>query len=402
MNVKEYFSNKNFHNLLEYLKEKYLVYGKCTGIIKINPKTEEEADKLSAFLTMRIRKDTVNKIKVSLIQKSLDESKFEGISVDELVLLFYPDLKSNKEVKIDKEKYVDDIFNVYKEKYENSNINLLFQNIESVKKIKLLIVQDKELLDNILYSLNKLPVFQNKILELACFSANMTGNPHYYDLDTKALNQFLKLVSLLFNIEYSNDRKTKIDILENCGILIDSVSNFVITYNLSGNDMLDSFKNSKTPLIISLANIHKFNDIYTENNKLLIIENPSFLSKVINKKIDYSIIITSGNSNLVTYKLLEKIKNAKMYFNGDFDPEGLLIAQNLKNRFNSIEFICYNEKFYINGLSNNKIIDSRLKKLNNVLDDDLEIIKNLLLKNKLASYQEANYEKMLEYLDRVN
>lgn len=400
MNVKEYFKDKNFNNLLELLKSKYLVYGKCTGIINIKPKTLEEADKLSAFLATKIKVGVVNKIKVSKIQSRLDESRFEGITVDELVLLFYPNIKSNSEIRNIKEQNVNNIFNDYKEKYDNSNIKILFENGDSIKKIKSLIIQDNECLNIILNSLNKLPIFQNEMLELAIFSTNLTGDPHYYDLDTKASNQLLKFISILFHLELNYDRKSKIDLLEYCGIVIDSVSNFVITYNLEGNEMLDAFQKSYTPLIINLANLNEMNNIKVHNNKLLIVENPSFLSKVINKKIDYSIIVTSGNSNLIIYKLLEKLKNSKIYFNGDFDPEGLLIAQNLKNKFNNIEFIGYNEEYYKNGLSNNKIIDSRLKKLDKINDNDLKIIRDLLLETSLASYQEANYNILLNFLKR--
>lgn len=203
----------------------------------------------------------------------------------------------------------------------------------------------------------------------------------------------------LFHSSFDNTRTGKKSILESVGILVDEVSNSVITYNLGGNELLDNFKKNLTPLTINMANIRKMKTIKAENDVLLIIENPSFLSKIIEKKINYSVIITSGNSNFVVYKLIEKIENVIINFNGDYDPEGLLIAQKFKDKYPSLNFIGYNEDFYYHGLSSSSINSSRLKKLDAIVDENLKIIKNLLIEKKIASYQEVNYDKILEEMN---
>lgn len=61
-------------------------------------------------------------------------------------------------------------------------------------------------------------------------------------------------------------------------------------------------------------------------------ENPSVLNyfKSLNK--DYSIVIVSGMPNMACYKLLDNINNNyDIYYHGDYDPEGLLIAPKIKN-----------------------------------------------------------------------
>lgn len=240
-----------------------------------------------------------------------------------------------------------------------------------------------------------LPINHDNFESLAIFSSNITGDPHYFDLDTHNSNVLLQFISYLHNFKYENKRIRKKEIFERVNILIDEVSNIVLTYNLYGNEMLDSFQKNFTPLTINMANLRKMDNIKTKNNKLLILENPSFLSKVIDLELDYSVIITLGNSNFVVYKLLDKIKNTKIYFNGDFDPEGLLIANNFKKRYPDLEFIGYNKDYYMNGISDKEISNSRLKKLDLIDDKDLIIIKDLLKNNKVSSYQEANYLKIL-------
>ena len=42
------------------------------------------------------------------------------------------------------------------------------------------------------------------------------------------------------------------------------------------------------------------------------------------------IIVTNGNPNLAVFSLINKLDNHELYYNGDFDPEGLLVADRLK------------------------------------------------------------------------
>ena len=401
--VYDYFNSNEFKGLLEELKHKYKTYGSIVGTISVIPKTKEEQEKLSKFLSKNIKFNETNKIKTKDIQKALDESIFEGYTVNDIVLIMYPNIRSIKEIKNEENSIVNSNYIIIKDKYKNSNIDKIFDNEKtSVLEIKKLILKDSELLKNILKSINELPIFTNEILYLPVFSSLKTNNPHYFDLDTHESNIFIKFISYLLDEEYLNTRKSKIELLDKVGIIIDEVSNYCITYNLYGNPMLDSFKNNKTPLNISLANIKNLDNIKAVNNKLLIIENPSFISEIIGKDINYSVIITSGNSNLVIYKIIDKIKNCNIFFNGDFDPEGLVIAQNFKNKFNNMKFIGYNKINFYNGISKNIISDSRLKKLNNVMDKDLNEIKELILKEKHASYQESNYNNLLEEIDKNN
>ena len=110
-------------------------------------------------------------------------------------------------------------------------------------------------------------------------------------------------------------------------------------------------------------------------------------------------IITSGMPNISLYQLLSKISiDNEIYYNGDFDPEGLLIAQKLKEKFPNIKLFCYDLVDYNNSLSSEIISDSRLKKLGNVKDEKLQIIKNKLIESKLSAYQEQNIDRIEKYI----
>lgn len=393
----EYFKDENFKSLLIALKNKYVSYGKCSGTIEITPKSNQEAIKLSGFLSKNIKQGKKYKIKIEDIQKSLDESKFEGASVEDLIFYFFPDIKTKKQKTLEQLELVNEIFLEYQKQYEKSNIKSLFTTKNT--KLEYLITHNNELLKVILHSLNSLPCFKNNVQILSVFAMQTAKDPHFYDLDKKESNILLQLIALLLEKEEAKTRKEKIELLEEVKITIDEVSNFVITYNLEGDILLDAYQKKKTPLTLNLSNIEKLDDVKSKNNKVLIVENPSFISKVVNQDIPYSVIVTSGNSNLVTYQLLEKLKTSNLYFSGDFDPEGLLIAQNFKKKFPKLELIGYNEETYNRGLSKKKLSTSRLKKLEHIKEKELLEIKELLLLTSYASYQEAFYNKIIEKME---
>ena len=426
----EYFNKEEFKSLISALTKKYINYGNTVGTISLTIKNNAEREKLSKFLSKNYKVNDKIRIKVSNIQKSLDDSIFEGTTVNDLVLLFNPDIKTNKEKKMESSNYLESKINEYLDNYRDTLVINFFNNEESLKKIKYLITHDDELLNNIFKSLINFPIYNDKYENLAIFSSFITGNPHYFDLDSKNSNVLIQFICYIFDIKYENKRSFKREMLSKFGILTDEVSNFVITYNLYGNELLDVFKDKLTPINISLANIRKMDKIKAVNNKLLIVENPSFLGRIIDMNLDYSVIATSGNSNSVIYKIIDKIedenrknndkdkddkdknnkdKNNKdknndveIYFNGDFDPEGLLIAQNFKDKYPNIRFIGYNEDWFYNGISDNDVNELRLKKLDKITDKDLCVVKDLIINNNKVSYQENNYDMLLSEIKKIN
>lgn len=79
-----------------------------------------------------------------------------------------------------------------------------------------------------------------------------------------------------------------------------------------------------------------------------------------------------------------------LYYSGDYDPEGLLIADKLLERYkNKIEPIFYSVDIYKLIISNEKIDDKRLKQLERIKDSRLIPIAECMKKEKRAAYQEG-------------
>ncbi|MBM6821046.1 DUF2399 domain-containing protein, partial [Clostridium saudiense] len=93
-----------------------------------------------------------------------------------------------------------------------------------------------------------------------------------------------------------------------------------------------------------------------------------------------SLICTSGQLNLSSYIVLNKIRNLKnIYYAGDFDPEGLMIAYKIKKRYkNKVKFLNYTKESYINTMSNNIIEEKSMSQLNKINCIELdEVIREL-------------------------
>ena len=75
-------------------------------------------------------------------------------------------------------------------------------------------------------------------------------------------------------------------------------------------------------------------------------------------------VCVSGQPRLATLLLLDFLKeNHRFWYAGDFDPEGLLIAQRLKERYGeALDFWKYEVQWYEQYLSSVRLSESRIKK----------------------------------------
>ena len=84
------------------------------------------------------------------------------------------------------------------------------------------------------------------------------------------------------------------------------------------------------------------------------------------------------------------METTKLYYAGDYDPEGLLIAQNLKQRYEEKLIIWnYNVEWYQRYRSDVILKETRLKKLDKIYVQELLKLKECIKREKKAAYQEV-------------
>ncbi|HIS90240.1 MAG TPA: DUF2399 domain-containing protein [Candidatus Faecisoma merdavium] len=398
----KYFKDKKgYDRFITKIYEKYQSISRFSGTIKLNCLNDEEAYALSRLFGENYNSGDDVKISIKQFLKIMDKSKFKDFDITTFIteylnvsLLTNKELKSNLIIAED---------NFYQELIKD---NLMLKKI--INKDNLLIhhryVKNKQKLKNdlinIINLLNHLPKEKTMI---SLYAATYTKDPHYLDLDSKTSNLFISCLSILDNIDFPNTREDKIKLLYKHNIEMDNLSNYVLTYNLlSSRKWINDL--SKETLILNIQNILNTNSFDSKLKKVFIFENPSILTKILYSDIDISVIISGGFPNNAVYLLIDKlIENGnKIYYNGDFDPEGLIIANKLKNKYqDKLELFCYDKIDYDNCKSNKIISNKRLNKMAQINDSKLIIIKDQLLKNKLAAFQENN-NRIINYLKDLN
>ncbi len=392
----EYFENKNLKQLFDALKEKYYKTSKLSGTIKIIPKTKEEVIEIEKLIRngKYLKQNEINVIKINDIRTGISKTRFSTHSLEDILNHLYGNIISKKTIRenIAKENLIK--YNEFISKYiETSIIDILIKMPE--KEIINYINKNEELLNNVCLALLNIPDVPTL---LSVFSTDITKNPHYFDLETKSSNLLIKFLSQLNNEDVPKNRTQKINVLKNNNIVTDSYSNFVITYNLWGEDYLNILSNKKEPVILNINNIINLTKVNSKNNKILILENPSALDYITKIDTNYGIIIGGGNPNAALYELLDKFKNHVFLYHGDYDPEGLLIADKLKQKYTNLELILYNEELFEKSKSDKKINPSRIKILDNVSSIQLQEITKMIKKTNTVGYQEKVISDIIKYL----
>lgn len=418
-------SNNIYKKIFLEVYSKYKKYGKITGSFTLKAANNEERRILSNF-DSKVLTEGKAKIKCStvreLFNRKLKEYSFEEL----LVKVVGKELKTNKEIKDEEknqeEKFYDDILKACdngigrqwflevldKKKY---GYNIIIRKYKSDKEINKLEELNKRIILTI-NSLNKLPYLNNGYENIALFSAVNTRDSHFFDNDKFTGRLFIKAISFILNKDDPKDINEINELYYEVGILKDEISNHTTIYGLNAFNRdnsevkaVNNFNIWREPLQISISNLLKIDYLESINNTVFIFENPAVFHKILKVNGDnISLICTSGQLNLSSYIVLNKIRNLKnIYYAGDFDPEGLMIAYKIKKRYkNKVKFLNYTKESYINTMSNNIIEEKSMSQLNKINCSELDEVINELRINKRAAYQELLIDEYLDLIKKIN
>ncbi len=414
-------SNKIYKKIFLEVYSKYKKYGKITGSFTLKAATTEERRILSNFDSKALIEGKA-KIKSATVRELFDR-KLKDYSFEELLVkVVGKELKTNKEIK-DEEKYKEEKFYedilkscdngigkqwfieiLDKKKY---GYNIIARKYKSEKEINKLEELKRKIILTI-NSLNKLPYLNDEYENIAVFSAVNTRDSHFFDIDKFTGRLFIRAISFIIDKDEPKDINEINEVYYEVGILKDEISNHTTIYGLNAFEKdnsevtaVNSFNLWREPLQISISNLLKIDYLKAVNNTVFIFENPAVFHKVLKETgNNISLICTSGQLNLSSYILLNKIRDLKnIYYAGDFDPEGLMIAYKLKERYKGkVRFLNYTRESYINTMSNNIIEEKSMSQLNKINCSELdEVIRELRI-NKRSAYQELLID---EYLDLI-
>lgn len=398
---------KEFHRLLSEIKLKYRKTGKLTGKVSLKELNDEEV-LLVAPLDSNAFDNREATISVKKFIEHFAKGRFKEVDFLEVLKEFYKDeLKTNREIKEEVELRKEKFFQELLLSIQNTQCVIWMTSVLEFKKygyniILKLYKEDKAELKNVILNISKglevLSFSEKELIPLAKFSSLVTRDSHYFDIDGVRGKLLINALAYLKDTEAINNAEKINDLFYSAGLVRDEISNSTITVGLFAYDEEDEIQGTKwfrreyQPLTLSIYNLNNINRIKGKNNKAYVFENPTVFYEVLNECKDLSptLICISGQPNISSLMILDKLKEqgTKIYYSGDFDPEGIGICENLKRRYGEeLILLGMNSENYLSKKGQNSFED-RLVKLDKISLPELQPLIEEMKIYKVAAYQE--------------
>lgn len=418
----EYFKKKPvYEKLFNEFKKKYESHGKIGGIAVLTGLSTGDKEDISGFLMKDFTSEEEVRVSAKLFEKALLKSRFSSLTtLDILTHYFGIKLRTNKEKSEENEgkraEYLAELTGYTDKAYIKEWLTGVFcTGADGAVVIARSYNADKNELKIILQKLIKaipmLPYFQGgkKKELLAVFAAQAAGNPHFFDDNTLAGNLLTAFLRDYFRFGYEDDlseAENRSNVLFKAGLIKDTLSNDVIVFGIRGRCVdgslhqgMEGFLHQKEPVKLSLLTLANLEETFTNSadRRIYIVENPAVFSILTSRFPEKAFICSYGQIRRAVFMLLDLFdKNTVFSYAGDFDPEGLLIAERLKKRYGDrLIFWKYEPDIYLKYMSEEKLTKQRIKKLDGVRDAALLKIAELMREEGRAAYQESMLEEYL-------
>lgn len=412
----------SYDRLFRCLKEKYLSNTRVSGRIKIYNLSEIEQSAFGNLLGREyFTKSTLN-VDVSMIKRAIDKTKFKDVELKDILFEYYGRVlvprKVEKNIKrLQKLNYFDNLFSSYggtpafiwaTKSFEEKNN---FYKVVSRKYN-----EDKELLSRELkvildaYNIIVKMVRDKITTKSPIFSAKITLDPHAFDEGTSLNNLLTEAICDILKENKPKYAEEKALLFYQAGLIKDEISNYTMCFNLiSENLLFEAAYNLGVSFNPTVSNLKKVGVISAINDKVFVFENPPVYSEVVDKMselgVGVSCVCTSGQIKYASLILLDKLveSGVAIYYNGDYDPEGLQIAERLKSRYGSkLNLLEYSEENFFKINTDANLDEKRLSKLENIKDKELSAVARLIELHRKVGYQELLVNVLLKKIIEIS
>lgn len=194
------------------------------------------------------------------------------------------------------------------------------------------------------------------------------------------------------------------ELLLNYGILRDDLWNFVTCRGFKAfvqqkeHPVWEAAAQLGTVMNIPVRELVKLERIVPlKGETVWVVENSGVCSALMDAVPDKPIVCTHGQFKVASWLLFDRLveSGCTIYYSGDLDPEGLLMAQRLKRRYPShIKIWRMDSKSYKKAMSE-EMITNRLSQLKNIDDPILKETANIIARTGVAAYQEGLLELLI-------
>ena len=405
------------------VRDKYAGLGHLGGSVQLKNLSAEECSQLTGFFQKDFMGKKTITISYQAMEKALKNSRFADLKWEDILREYFGgELITKRDSRIGqiqrREKYFARILAEFP---DNPGREWMERVLEThgdcyklcIKQYQEMPKQFEQTLQQFLKAVSKLPFFINKPNQmLAVFAAETTGNPHFFDNGTvgeQLLTFFLKdrlqhTHKPQMNVHTAAAERVypmeqKAELYYKAGLLKDNLSNNTLVYGIHAiskegtiHEGIEGFWYRQEPVQLTLLTLGTLSKVSTQgDNRVYIVENPAVFSTLIQSFPDKTILCGNGQIRLATLVMLDLFgEDTVFYYAGDFDPEGLQIAQKLAKRYGDrLKLWNYRTDFYQTYQSDVELSPKRLKKLDGIDLPGLLELKQAMKLDKRAAYQEA-------------
>lgn len=410
----QYLSDNEFSEFMQLWKKQYEKYGTCKGSIDLvlNDSNRECIGGLMGKDYYGV--DCVH-ITFRQLQKAMLNTKYENCDFNEVLKMYFNQrVLTNKYRQEQEQMRVQNIFKQFF-KQEGKSQQWIYNTYTNRDSVYIRIVQaskenEQKCINTVcvvMKALNHLPMWKNKKENISIFASYHTKNPHAFDKNTFAYYLMMHGIVYFLKVDFPKTNLEQNEILYRAGLYQDGISNYcsvarLQAFNENNQPHLGwtGFYDSYEALNVNMDNLLHIHFI-TCCDRVYIVENPSvfqdLLKKIKKEKIEkIGLVCTNGQLNYSAYLLLDILVNSniEIYYSGDMDPEGLLIADKIKQRYPSIKLWCYDVRQYEISKSKEQATDQRMHMLDALKDETLIRIGKCISENKnRVGYQENMIEE---------
>lgn len=408
-----------FDRVLRGFRDKYASYGNFAGTVIVTNPSEEEREDLEGFFQKNFHGQKSITISAVRFNKALKESRFACLEPKEVLeLYFQEEMTGKKEQKKEEERNRQEILDEMRNlcagtwaeqwinELEEPNSKIYKELLKCCRECRKSIEEMKRLLVLGIKILNGLPYRQETAEYLAVFASVMTGNPHAFDDGTKD-GKFLNLL-----VQWDTKQR-KITVEKSqlfpalqrqrlylaAGILRDDISNYVMVSGIRAwkkngkiHGGMEGFQKEGDPVQVPLYVIAGWKRVECPAGEIYIVENPSVFAILCGKwRGRKACMCMNGQPRLSSLLLLDLLaqEGIQIYYAGDFDPEGLLIAQKVKQYYKGRTVYWHMSLSEYEKSRSEEIISSkRMKMLERIEDSELSVLADSIRKCGTAGYQE--------------
>lgn len=406
----EYFRKRSeFKRIMEAMLKNYKSYGYSAGFVSIRNASSEECMAASEIVApKRPYRPPVLRFRLSDFESGLAFTKYKNISLKMLLEEYFQiRIISNSELANAENEIREEFWKGIMSEHSGSpcliwlsemkkNQNYGYRSV--MLEYKASSENARNIIDNIVKAAEKCINSENYI-QLAVLSAEVTGNPHYFDKSETAGRLLLQCLSFLSGSELSGASEKEKEIYDSFRIEPDGISGASavsgIRFYFSDKTEHPGYKYFADNREMCLVPVSGLKDIAyadCDRKRVFVVENPMVFSALL------SVAASSGECLMCTFgqvkysglKIIDMLSDngCTVYYSGDFDPEGLQIADRLISRNKKIHPWHMEKDDYIRAEKSEEISGRRLRIFDSVSDPVLKETAEEIKKTGKSAYQE--------------